>query len=443
MRIVSSDTSRRGVFIAAGLTGLCVLAYARALTLPLISDDFGCIETARRYGWVNGWSDLLRDPLYRCRALSNVIGYWLFEWGGLQPLVYNVASLLLHVLNTLLVAALGLWRPIGARVSIPAAAFFAVAEGHQEAVIWFAALPDLNVFTFTLIGFLAWVLWLQDGCRSVLRYGMAMGSFTVALLSKESAVALVGLQVLALLVTRTPLRTGAVAIAPFAALAAMYFGVGWLARRGNHHFSDGTFSLTAPFLIVALHSIARMFWIWGFAAVAVLVILRRKQFLPLLGIALSWATITLLPYSFLLYMTRVPSRHTYLPSVGLALVVGAAFVVLCERFWPSHRALIATAVLAMIVHNVGYIWTRKQQQFIERAQPTEVLMSLAKQTEGPITIECFPFPKAVAKSAVRLGAGSNPDRLRFVDTPGCREWRYVADDSRVADPSAMVPVSTQ
>lgn len=420
-----------------------MLAYARALTLPLISDDFGCIETARRYGWVDGWSDLLRDPLYRCRALSNIIGYWLFEWGGLQPFVYNVASLLLHALNTLLVAALGLWRPIGSRISIPAAAFFAVAEGHQEAVIWFAALPDLNVFTFTLAGFLAWVLWLQDGCRSALRYGFALAAFVVALLSKESGVALVGLQVLALVVTRTPLRTGALAVAPFAALAAMYFGVGWLARRGNHHFSDGTFSLTAPFLIVMLHSMARMFWIWGLAAVAILAILRRRQFLPLLGIALSWAAITLLPYSFLVYMTRVPSRHTYLPSVGLALVVGAAFVVLWERFWPSRRALVATAVLVVLLHNVGYIWTRKQQQFVERAQPTEVLISLAKRTEGPITVECFPFPKAVAKSAVRLGASGNPDRLRFTDTPGCREWRYLVSEPRVPDPSAMVPVSTQ
>ena len=425
---------KRVVYAGFALGALSVLAYVRALSLPLISDDFGCIETARRYGWADGWNDLLRDPLYRCRAISNVIGYWLFEWGGLQPFAYSLASLLFHILNTFLVAALGLWKPIGSRVSLPAAAFFAIAEGHQEAVIWFAALPDLNVFTFTLTAFLAWVLWLQDGCRSAVRYGFAVAAFLGALLSKESAVALVGLQVLALVVARVPLRTAAIAIAPFTVLALSYFGVGWTARRDNHHFSDGTFSLSAPFAWVIVNSTARMLWIWGFAAIAVLAVWRRRALMPLLGIALAWSAISLLPYSFLTYMSRVPSRHTYLASVGLAILAGAAFVALYDRFGASQRAVVAFAVCAVLLHNVGYIWTRKQEQFMERARPTEELIALARETRGAITVECFPFPRAVAKSAVRLGAGSDPARLRFVDAPGCREVRYTVAHSDEALP---------
>jgi hypothetical protein len=42
------------------------------------------------------------------------------------------------------------------------AAFFAVAEGHQEAVIWYAALSQLLVFTFVIASFILWVLWIQD-----------------------------------------------------------------------------------------------------------------------------------------------------------------------------------------------------------------------------------------------------------------------------------------
>ena len=74
----------------AGLAALAALAYARALRLPLISDDYGCVETAIKYGWTDGWNDLLQDPLYRCRTLSNVIGYWLYQWADLEPFVYRV-----------------------------------------------------------------------------------------------------------------------------------------------------------------------------------------------------------------------------------------------------------------------------------------------------------------------------------------------------------------
>jgi hypothetical protein len=417
------------VWVVSGLSSLAVLAYGRTLLLPLISDDYGCVETAIKYGSIDGWGDLLRDPLYRCRALSNVIGYWLYQWFDLEPFAYRVSSLFFHILNTFLVAALGLWKPIGSRVSLPAAAYFAVAEGHQEAVIWFAALPDLNVFTFTLAAFLAWVLWVQDNCKSVWRYALALGCFLVALLSKESAVALVGLQVLALFISRVPVRMALKAISPFVLLSGIYFVLAW-AARGNHlHFNDGTFSLSAPFVYVVLNSIARMLWIWGLAAIGVLFVLWRRQAWPLLLIALVWAAITLLPYSFLTYMPRVPSRHTYLASVGLALLAGGAMVALYERFWRSRRVVVATVMLFVLLQNVSYIWTRKHSQFAERARPTEELISVAWTTSGPILVECFPFPQAVAVSAIRLGAASDPSRLRFVSAPGCENYRIAAQPS--------------
>ena len=359
---------------------------------------------------------------------------------GLEPLAYNLTNLFFHILNTFLVAALGLWRPIGSRVSIPAAAYFAVAEGHQEAVIWFAALPDLNVFTFTLAAFLAWVLWIQDDCNSVWRYAVALGCFLVALVSKESAVALVGLQALSLFVSRVPLRIGLKAVTPFLLISGAYFVLAWAARGDHLHFNDGTFSLSAPFVYVILNSMFRMLWVWGLVAVGVLLALRRREALPLLGIALAWAAVTLLPYSFLTYMLRVPSRHTYLASVGLALLAGGAMVALYDRFWPSRRVAVTAAVLFVMVQNVGYIWTRKHSQFLERARPTEELISVARTTSGPIVLECFPFPKAVAVAAVRLAAGSDPTRLRFVDTAGCEGFR-IRTESNIARTGSIEPAA--
>jgi hypothetical protein len=173
------------------LVVLAVLAYLPAQFLPLISDDYEQIMVSRKYGSIDHWDDLFRDPLYRCRSVSIVLTWWLEKLFGVSPLALNLFSLALHIFNTFLVAALGLWPRIGWRISLPAAAFFAIAEGHQEAVIWYAALPELNVFTFTMAAFLLWVFWLERGGWGY--YTGALAAFVLALLSKETAAALVGL----------------------------------------------------------------------------------------------------------------------------------------------------------------------------------------------------------------------------------------------------------
>lgn len=417
------------------LAVFAALAYFPAQFLPFISDDYVHIRLARNWGGPEGWADLLRDPLYRCRAVSNVISYYVDRWFGVAPLAFNLTSLVLHILNTLLVAALGLWRPIGWRISVPAAAFFAVAEGHQEAVIWFAASPELNVFTFVVIAFLCWVVWLQSERRRAGLYLACVAAFLAALLSKESAVAFVGLQALGILFTDRARRRDWLAIAPFAAISAGYFLLAWSARSSHLHFNDGTFSLSAPFWITLPNSLARMLWIWGIVALGVLWWRRRSAaVLPVIGIALLWAVITLGPYSFLTYMTRVPSRHTYLASAGLALLVGAAASVLAAEFWPRRRLILTLAAAAVVVHNAGYIWTRKQQQFKERARVTTELVDLVRKTRGPILVDCFPYALDIAEYAVELEAGQPRDRLIFQKSPGCTAWRYTA----LADGSASV-----
>ncbi len=152
----------RALLILAALSALAILPYLRALQLPFISDDYIQLALGKRYGSFRGWAELALDPLYRCRATSLVMTYWTWRIFDLNPLAYNWSSILIHVLNTWLVFGLGAWRFVGWRVAFVAAAFFAVAEGHQEAVIWYAALPELLVFFFSLISFLAWIAWLQS-----------------------------------------------------------------------------------------------------------------------------------------------------------------------------------------------------------------------------------------------------------------------------------------
>ena len=101
--------------ILGALAALCLLAYWRFLSLPFVSDDYLAIKLGREYAAPGGWSKLASDALYRCRATSIVLTYWIDGFFGLNSTAYNSCSLILHILNTWLVFTLGFWRPIGWR----------------------------------------------------------------------------------------------------------------------------------------------------------------------------------------------------------------------------------------------------------------------------------------------------------------------------------------
>jgi hypothetical protein len=111
----------------------------------------------------------------------------------------------------------------------------------------------------------------------------------------------------------------------------------------------------------------------------------------------------LIPYSFLTYMNRVPSRHTYLPSAGLALLVGAAMVALWDRI--GGRLVLAIGAVILMV-NVGILWKKKVPQFEARALPTDMLINAVQRAEGPIHIRCFPYIPLVAVSTARAFGGN-------------------------------------
>lgn len=416
--------SRSHVIALLVPAALALLAYLPSLSLPFISDDYIQISLARHYGPVSGWKELASDALYRCRATSLILTWWTERLFGLHPLPYTISSLVLHIFNTWLVLALGAWNRIGWRVSFLAAAFFAVYEGHQEAVIWYAAIPELLVFFFSLAALLWWIGWLDSGGKRPRYYAAALACFVLALFSKESAVAVVGLMLLpvALQPGNRPRRL--LQIVPFALLSLVYvFLIFFTAPSDYLHLHDGTFSLKAPFWRTLVFSSGRLLWFWGFLSLAALAVLWKKVDRSLLAVALAWIVITFLPYCFLTYMSRVPSRHTYFASAGLALIVGYAFWILRERLGAT-RGWITVALAALIVaHNCGYLWLRKRAQYVERAAPTEQLINFARQTDGPVYLHCFPYSRYVAEAAVELATGKPPAMVRFLPpgtppTPG-------------------------
>jgi len=395
----------------AVLALLCVLAYAPALRLPLIEDDYPNLTQSQTYGAPSAIATLAAHPVYRVRATSEWTMYWMWKAVGLRPWAYHALSLALHVLNTWLLLAIGLAWPRMRAGAFWAAAFFAVAEGHQEAVMWFSAINELWLF---LLGGMALWCWLKDRSWGVV-------PFALALISKESAVILLPLFWLA--APRRDWRRWA----PYLAVAAAVTGSIFLAPQ-TFRFADGSFSWHAPIWITWPRGIARVLWPWGWLAAAVVWWRGRKEYAAA-GMALAWIAIALLPYAFLTYSTEIPSRQTYLASAGLAWLVGAA-----AAAGVALRRVVAAALAAVLALNVGYLWTKKRAQFLERAAPTEELIAFARRTPGPIWVRNFLRVPWIAEEAVHLGAGHPASDVVWTEAEararGATEFRITPPSSR-------------
>ena len=396
---------RTAVSIGLAIACLSFIAYGRALSLPFISDDYLQVQLGRDYGPMEKWPALAQDALYRCRATSIVLTNWIEAATGLNAFYYNLTGLLLHIANGLLIFALGFWKPIGWRVSALAACYFAVSQRHSEAVIWFSAVPELLVFFFVLASFGFWVRWLQSERLRLDLYGAALLSYVLALLSKESAVALVPLCALAVVFTRHRILNRLLALLPFGAIAAGYFAMDWFARETHLHFNDGTFSLNAPFGEVLLRSAFGLLWIWGTLALASAAAKFIRLRPSLVALSVAWIVISLLPYSFLTYMPRVPSRHTYLASLGLSWLIAEALISVRWSRFSLRRQWLAPAVASVIlIHDCGYIWTVLHNRYTLRARPTEMLVEQAVQTSTDIYANCFPYSVVTAEYAIMVAA---------------------------------------
>jgi hypothetical protein len=387
--------------ICAVVALLAVITYIPTLFQPLISDDYLQIAEGRKYGGFSQFWDLAKDPLYRCRAVSIWLTRITEELFGINPSTLYATAILFHAVNSCLVFFFGLTMGMDRRLSAIAAAFFAIYIGHQEAVMWYGAFHELTLLFFCLLFLILWQRWL-DGKAPLLA---AYLCFVLALLSKEPAVVLVPLALLLRLSKRNVLAL----IPP--AIAALVYTIAIFNAKAEHlHLNDGTFSLRAPFWITWSNSFGRMLWFeTGLGLLAMLAWGTWREHRRTIIYATVFISITLLPFCFLTYMTRIPSRHTYLPSAGLAFLFAAGF--LSFQWKTRHIVWSARALAAVIlIHQIGYIWIKKRDQFLVRAEPTEQLLRIARETPGPIKVTCFPYGREVADEAVRIILNRDPNQ---------------------------------
>jgi len=427
------------------LAVLAVGAYLPALTQPFISDDYPNIGLALVYGPISGWGAMANDSVQRPRATTFIFSYVIHHLFGPRPAAFYSANILLHVLNCWLMFAAGRWKAVGYRTSFWAAAFFAVYEGHSEAIMWFSACNEPLMFFFGFLSFIFWLVLLERETARLRWLALSFFFFLLALLSKESAVILVALFALPLFFPKPKLRQ-APYLLPHILTCVPYVMAIFMSRSHSFRFYDRSFVLSAPFWVTWTNSFGRMLWFWGLLAAASMFLWRRsgredrgsriedrgsriaseahKAIFDLRSSILNpqssifvlsfiWMGIGFIPYTFVDYMHRIPSRQTYLASAGLAWLVGAAIVIMKERCAKNYKWAPAVILLLILSHNVAYLWTKKRQQFLERAQPTERLLSLARSVDGPIFVKCFPPPLAQlhAEAALKLILNKPADTL--------------------------------
>src|SRR6185312_14691472 len=279
------------------LAVLAFLAYLPVLSFPFISHSYVEIPLSVGYGSWHSLAALFANPEFHFRLSYIFVNAWIARLFGFTPRPFYIASIVFHILCVCLVWGTGAWRKIGWKTSTWAAGFFAVYEGHQEAVMWLAGWPEMFLVLFGGGCFLCWVLWLQGGRRWL--YAIACLLFVAALFSKETACVFAPLLALPLIVERALRPRGIRGIIPFLIAAAAYIAFIATGLHTNPRFQDGAFTLSANMPWNLLNSFGHMLFVWGLLALAFLLIVRARDTWRMAAISLAWMLIALAPYSFL------------------------------------------------------------------------------------------------------------------------------------------------
>jgi tetratricopeptide (TPR) repeat protein len=301
------------------------------------------------------------------------------EWrfAGADPTAYHLASLLLHLVSTVLVFRIALeLSPGSARGALVTAALFALHPMHVESVAWIAEQKDVLYGAFFLGALL---LYLRHAAAGRARHlAGALLLFVLSLLAKGQAVVLPVAMLLADAYQRRPLtRRSLLEKAPFFLLALAFGVLAVLAQKADGNLNKpglapwqspffacwGLVLYLARFVVPAPLSAFHPYPLgpngtlppWVLAGPLVLLALailffraraaQRDLFFGVLFFALTIAPVLqLLPIN----AAFVAERYTYIPYLGLCWVVGQAWARAAVHGGRVRGRVLRVAVVAAI-----------------------------------------------------------------------------------------------
>jgi tetratricopeptide (TPR) repeat protein len=201
------------------LAMLCLAVYANALSGEFVWDDhvqlvrnesIRSLENIPQMFTSSVWSfaqstETQNNRYYR--PLQAILFALVYQFSGLSPFAYHLATILLHTGATLIVYALLLELRLFGSASIVPAALFAVHPVHTEAVAWIAGTAEVACGLLYFLALWAFVRYLNGRRRMWL--GVSALSFFFALLAKEMAVTFPLTAMLLVVMKRKDLSSGA------------------------------------------------------------------------------------------------------------------------------------------------------------------------------------------------------------------------------------------
>lgn len=379
---------------------VAVLAYLPCLNNGFIADDFILLNRVH----------ILRtNPFYLVevtpeifRVTSYIVIGMLKAVVGYDYHIYYAFNILLHALNSLLLGKLVFEITQHRQISILAAGLFAVFQAPHEAIMWIGAMNE------TLLGFFSFLtllLWVRG------RYVCSLIPYALALWSKESAV------VMLLVIPLIELYRGTPKFWPrylLLLIPTSVFGAAFeLTLSKNFMLNSGIHAFRWHALPTLLYSFHHLLWPWTYIGVVLLRITNGKwPDRKLVGLTCAAIIAVLLPYMFVIYTYRIPSRQTYLASAVLVTSLAATI------FQMRSQNLRIAFVASFVLFNISYIWIRNDSQMEKRAAPTTALLEqLKSRSPGPVRLVGFEYPVApdMAASAAITVPGWHWDDVELAE----------------------------
>lgn len=292
----------------------------------------------------------------------------LVTFAGEDQYWHHAVNLVLHLANVVLLYVV-LRRATGSVwQSLTVAAIWAVHPLRVEAVAWISSRKDVLSTFFGLLAILSYLSWVER--RGLLRYlGVCLG-MTASLLVKPM---FVSLPILLLLLDRWPLarpepwltrvweKTPLALISAASCAGAIYaqlYGDGLISAYMipvDYRIANAGVSLVSYLiglfrpdpvafypLIIDLQQSQALFAAGVLLAITLTVMLRRYA-----QVGWAWYLISVLPVLGLLQngSQRIADRYTYVPSIGLLIILVWGAFELVGR----HRALLIAPVLAILI----------------------------------------------------------------------------------------------
>jgi protein O-mannosyl-transferase len=314
--------------------------------------------------------------------LSFAINY---EMAGLQPWIFHLTNVLLHVLNVLLVVYF-LHRLTGSfRIALIAAAFFGLHPLRVESVAWVTERKDVLFAFFYLTSLTVWLRFRDTG--KVRDWGVALGLFLCAGLAKQQAVSLPVILLIGDWYTRRINRRSWVAVLPFFVLAAGFAAIAVYGQWSEESLKAGAMYSPLHRVLLASHSlgfyIIKQVWphplsvVYEFpvdviahsafsplrtmAMAGIFLWMARRNRLALFGGA--FFLITLLPMLnlFPAGVQVVADRFSYLPALGFGLLLALLWqwTVTRARKTGWHLPIHLGGLLLLLVL-AGVTWQRNK-----------------------------------------------------------------------------------